>query len=227
MYYDAHCHFSLLKKAYDGFIIAAVSMDYQSSEETLSLRSDKILAGVGIHPWNVHLEELKRVESLINRADFIGEVGLDYRFAKADKEKQKEYFTFFARKAYELNKLINVHALDAWKDALNILLKEGVRRAIFHWYSGPEDLLKDIEGAGYFITINPSVTFQNKHRRIAERASLEVLLTESDGGYNYRGKLLQPSDIIGLISFLSKLKGVDEAELLKVVERNFRKAFFG
>ncbi len=147
MYYDAHCHFSLLKKAYDGFIIAAVSMDYQSSEETLSLRSDKILAGVGIHPWNVHLEELKRVESLINRADFIGEVGLDYRFAKADKEKQKEYFTFFARKAYELNKLINVHALDAWKDALNILLKEGVRRAIFHWYSGPEDLLKDIEGA--------------------------------------------------------------------------------
>ena len=224
-YYDAHCHYSYLKKHYDNFVIAAVSMDKDSSIDTLRLKSDKVLAGVGIHPWRVHEEKLESVLPLIDKADFIGEVGLDYRFAKAPKELQIEYFKFFAEKALETNKLINVHALDAWRDAFEILNKLGVKRAIFHWYSGPEDLLKDIEGAGYFVTVNPSITFQQKHRRVIEKASLDIIITESDGGYEYRGKLLEPTDIVNVIPMLAKLKGVSEEEFLKKVEENFKKAY--
>ncbi|QIW24069.1 TatD family deoxyribonuclease [Sulfolobus sp. S-194] len=225
MYYDAHCHYSYLKKKYENFIIAAVSMDYSTSIETLSLKSTDILAGIGIHPWKVHEENLNKVLGLTKKADFIGEVGLDYRYAKADKSVQLKYFEAFAEEASNQKKLINVHALDAWEDAFNILQKHNVKRAIFHWYTGPENLLKEIEGSGYFITVNPSVTFQKKHQNIVIKASLDIILTESDGGYEYKGRLLEPVHITEAIKEISKLKGISEEEVNKVVERNFRKAF--
>ncbi|AAY80635.1 TatD family hydrolase [Sulfolobus acidocaldarius] len=228
MYYDAHCHYiSLRGKKYDEFIIAAVSMDYDSSLSTVSLKNEKILVGVGIHPWNVHNENLDRVLELTEKADFIGEVGLDYRYAKADKESQIKYFQAFVDRAIEEDKLVNVHALDAWRDSFNILTRSGVKRAIFHWYTGPEDLLKDIEGAGYYITINPSVSFQQKHLRVLEKAPLEIILTESDGGYEYRGKMLEPTDIPIALKIISKVKAVEEEELKRIIERNFKNAFGG
>ncbi|MEM0122124.1 MAG: TatD family deoxyribonuclease, partial [Saccharolobus sp.] len=59
VYFDAHCHYSFLKdKRYDDYFIAAVSMDYKTSLDTLSLRNNNILVGVGIHPWRVHEEKL-------------------------------------------------------------------------------------------------------------------------------------------------------------------------
>ncbi|AHC51570.1 TatD family hydrolase [Sulfolobus acidocaldarius SUSAZ] len=228
MYYDAHCHYiSLRDKKYDEFVIAAVSMDYDSSLSTISLKNEKILVGVGIHPWNVHNENLDRVLKLTEKADFIGEVGLDYRFAKADKQSQIKYFQAFVDRAVNQDKLINVHALDAWRDSFNILTRSGVKRAIFHWYTGPDDLLKDIEGAGYYITINPSVSFQQKHLRVLEKAPLEIILTESDGGYEYRGKMLEPTDIPVALKVISKVKVVDEEELKRIIERNFKNAFGG
>lgn len=185
------------------------------------------MVGVGIHPWNVHNENLDRVLELTEKADFIGEVGLDYRYAKADKESQIKYFQAFVDRAIEEDKLVNVHALDAWRDSFNILTRSGVKRAIFHWYTGPEDLLKDIEGAGYYITINPSVSFQQKHLRVLEKAPLEIILTESDGGYEYRGKMLEPTDIPIALKIISKVKAVEEEELKRIIERNFKNAFGG
>ncbi|BDB97891.1 TatD family hydrolase [Saccharolobus caldissimus] len=222
-YFDAHCHYSFLRKRYEGYFIAAVSMDYQSSLDTLSLKSDNILVGVGIHPWRVHEEDINRVLPLINRADFVGEVGLDYRFAKASRDLQIAYFE---RQIEESKgKLINVHALDAWEDAFNILIKHNVKRAIFHWYTGPLTLLKDIEGAGYFISINPSVTFQKKHQNVLEKADLRILLTESDGGYEYRGKLLEPTDIPEILIYMSKVLGLDEDYLIRIIRDNYARAF--
>ncbi|MCY0859914.1 MAG: TatD family hydrolase [Sulfolobaceae archaeon] len=222
-YYDAHCHYYSLKKKYENFVIAAVSDDYSSSLETLSLKDKNVLVGVAIHPWNVHREKLEPVLKLIPKADFIGEVGLDYRLAQAPKDMQIEYFTKFLQESQ--GKLINVHALDAWKDALDLLIKYDVKRAILHWYSGPIELLKDIEGAGYFITVNPSVTFQKKHQRVVENAPLKIILTESDGGYEYRGRLLEPIHIPEAIDFLEKIKNIEKEKILKIIEENFKKAF--
>ncbi|ABP95934.1 MULTISPECIES: TatD family hydrolase [Metallosphaera] len=218
MLYDAHCHCSELDGKYN-VVVAAVSMDLKTSMKTLNMKG--VLRGVGIHPWNAGNGELERVKELVERADFIGEVGLDYRLSKASREVQIKYFQEFLLP----DKTVNIHALDAWEDAFNLALRHGVKRAIFHWYTGPQTLLKDIEGAGYFITINPSVTFQEKHQKILDVAPLEIILTESDGGYVYRGRLLEPNMVKDALQFISKRKGVDEGELERVIERNFVKAF--
>ncbi|AWR99924.1 TatD family hydrolase [Metallosphaera hakonensis] len=219
MLFDAHCHCSELGRKYDVFV-AAVSMDLRTSLATLNMEG-KMLKGVGIHPWNAGNGELEKVKELVERADFIGEVGLDYRLSKASKEVQIRYFEEFLIP----DKTVNIHALDAWEEAFNLALKHGVKRAIFHWYTGPLHLLKDIEGAGYFITVNPSVTFQEKHQRVVDASPLEIILTESDGGYVYKGRILEPSMVNEVIEFLANRKGIDRKEVEKIVERNFRKGF--
>jgi TatD DNase family protein len=223
MYYDAHCHYSYLKKKYENFKIAAVSMDYSSSIDTLSIKDENILKGVAIHPWNVDKENIDKVIQLIHKADFVGEIGLDFKYSKAPKDLQIKYFEEFLEKSE--NKTVNIHALEAWKETIELLLKHNIKRAIIHWYSGPVDYLKDIEGAGYFITINPSVTFQEKHKKILEKAPLNIIITESDGGYEYKGKLLQPTDIIPTLDFISKIKEIEITLLNRIIENNFRKAY--
>ncbi|MEM0174136.1 MAG: TatD family hydrolase [Sulfolobaceae archaeon] len=178
---------------------------------------------MGIHPWRVHEENIERVLPLINNADFIGEVGLDFRFAKAPKDLQIEVFKKFILNSED--KTLNVHALDAWRETFDLLVKYNVKRAIFHWYTGPIDLLKDIEAMGYFITVNPSVTFQKKHQEVVEKADISIILTESDGGYEYRGRMLEPIHIIEALEYISKVKEIDINELNKIIKNNFNKAF--
>ncbi len=198
-------------------------MDYASSVETLSLKDKSVLKGVAIHPWNVNKEKIEKVLPLIDKADFVGEIGLDYKYSDAPKELQIKYFEEFLKNSQ--GKTVNVHSVNSWNDVLNILVKHDIKRAIIHWYSGPKELLKDIEGAGYFITINPSVTFQEKHKIIAENAPPNIVLTESDGGYVYKEKLLEPTQIPFVINFLSKTWNEDEEQVKRRIEINFRKAF--
>jgi Mg-dependent DNase len=224
MFYDAHCHYVYVKgKFYEDFVIAAVSVDYNSSVETLRIQLPNIIKGVAIHPWRVHEEDIERIIPLIKQADFVGELGLDYKYSIANKEKQVEYFTRMIEESD--GKTLNVHSINSWEEVLNILLNKGVKRAIIHWYSGPIRMLKDIEGAGYFITINPSFVFQRKHREVAEKVPLDILLTESDGGYVYRGKMLEPYDIVNAVEELSKVRGIETKELHRIIEDNFKKAF--
>ncbi|NON61576.1 TatD family hydrolase [Acidianus sp. RZ1] len=223
MLFDAHCHLSLLKKTYPQVFIAAVSMDFASSLDTISLKSDTVLTGIGLHPWNANKENLEKFELLLDKADFIGEVGLDFKYSNADKDTQIETFNFFLERTFK--KTINVHALEAWKEALDILKEASVERALLHWYSGPPELLKNIQELGYFISINPSVTFQEKHRKIAQLAPLEIIVTESDGGYEYKGKILEPTQINDTIDFLSQLKKIDKEEIKKIIEKNFKKLY--
>ncbi|ARM76447.1 hydrolase TatD [Acidianus manzaensis] len=226
MYYDAHCHYNLLGKPYPNYVIASVSMDYSSSIQNLNIKSKNILVGVGIHPWNISKGEAidDKIISLIKKADFIGEIGLDYRI-ETPKEVQIKYFTKFLELANEYNKMVNIHSVDSYEDVIKLLAKYEIKKAIIHWYSGPTDLLKDIEGAGYFITINPSVTFQKKHKLVAEKAPLDIILTESDGGYVYKGKLLEPTMIKDTIHYLSLIRGISEDEISKIIERNFHKIY--
>jgi TatD DNase family protein len=220
MILDAHCHYVDLKREYEA-VIAAVSVDFRSSLDTLSLNSKRILKGVGIHPWRAHIEKVEEVLPLVEKADFVGEVGLDYRLSEAPREVQRRVFQSFL---FE-DKTLNVHALDAWEEALSTMIRRGVRRAILHWYTGSPELLKDIEGAGYFITVNPSITFQRKHQDAVRRAPPGVILMESDGGYVYRGILLEPNMIPKTEEFTAELLGLEVEELHRVVEGNFRRAF--
>ena len=233
MLVDAHCHahaFSDMElKEFSKIKIIAVSEDVESSGKTIDLsrRFDNIIPFIGIHPWNLESTSARELEEVLRslklgEAMGIGEVGVDGRIKK-NVRKQIEVFKLFCEVSAELGLPMNIHALGAWDEVFEIMLKMDIRRALFHWYTGPIRLLKDIGEAGYYISINPAVKIQPKHRRILENAELDMIITESDGPYNYRGLKLKPTMISDLIEFISNIKDVDRISLEKIIERNFER----
>ena len=232
---DAHCHFHAYRKEeyakYEKITIIAVSEDYNSSVKTflLSRKIRNIVPFVGLHPWNTNnsiMEELILLKNLLNSTKEVaglGEVGLDFRFSKAPKDLQLKIFEEFCRIAAEQNLPLNVHSYFAWSEALACVVKSEAPSVLFHWYTGPEHLLKEIRDHGYFISINPTATIQAKQRKIIEKTSEEILLTESDGPYVYRSLWLDSTMILQTLEIISEIKKISVDEVSQIINNNYER----
>jgi TatD DNase family protein len=228
---DAHCHVHEYSdeeiKSFGKIRIAGVAMDLESSGATLELakRFRNIDPFVGLHPWNLHknfdeLENIKRL-AVSGGASGLGEVGVDLRFAKASFKEQLKVFTEICELAAENGLPLNVHALGGWDSVVKTCIKLGVKSLLLHWYTGPPELLKEIKDASYFISINPAVTIQPRHMQILREADMDIILTESDGPYNYRGIELTPKSLPGLINTIASVKGLTVAEVSSQIYENY------
>ncbi len=238
--YDVHCHLHELDvrsleeifEADRSLRIIAVSDDLESSLRTLELERaypDRVIACVGLHPWSIGEEPLHSVETIVKIAEregvrCIGEVGLDARFLPQHTwHVQVRIFRRFIELSHELGAFLNIHSPDAWKNTLGELIQYDVGKAVFHWYTGPVELVDVIGGRGYMISINPSIKIQEKHMRIAQVAPVDYMVFESDAPYNYRGLNLNPLMIRETISLVAKLKNIDVNELASKARWNTEK----
>ena len=71
---------------------------------------------------------------------------------------------------------IVIHSRGAWRDCLAMTKAAGVRRALFHWYSGPVDILDQILDAGFYVSTSLSVAYSPESRRAMARAPVERIL---------------------------------------------------
>lgn len=214
------------------FIITCVSDDLDTSIETtrISGRYRNIVPCIGIHPWVIHEYELTNVhhiEKLIseNNVNCLGEVGLDKKFKAHTYVKQLEFFNYFMKLSKEYGLTMNIHAADAWLDVYELLVKNDIDKAYFHWYTGPLELLKKIQESGYYIGLNPAWVIQRKHRVVLEHAEIEHVLTESDAPYNYRGLVLKPELIEKTILYLAEIRGLGVDVITQQLLVNFNKLF--
>ncbi len=234
VYVDAHCHlyeYGEEKLSDFPYIkILAVSEDLASSRRVLELSDnwDNVSPCLGVHPWNVGKiprQQVSEVMTLIEKNDVpcIGEIGLDKRFVPHTYAEQLELFRSFLKLARDLDLAVNVHAAGAWDEAVEELRRNDVERALIHWYTGPPILLEQIKEYGYFISINPAMKIQNKHREIAAIAPTSVLLTESDGPYKYRGLDLDPTMVVSVVEELATVRRMPKEELREIIYINFRR----
>ncbi len=236
MLIDAHCHLhefpdrELIK--YCGrrdLSIIAVSDDYPSSLRTLEISGKcfNVIPAVGLHPWSVGKanikEELKLFTELLSRVKFLGEVGIDMRFKPETYNEQLDVFKYFLDLARNYRLGVNVHAAGAWREAIDLLIKYEVDIAVIHWYTGPVELLKELENAGFYITINPAIKAQVKLRNVVKEAPLSIILTESDGPYVYRGLKLTPDEIPIAINEIASIKELSAEEVTKTIHENYTK----
>ncbi len=235
---DAHCH---LHEYSDEFIendiaslgihILAVSDDYKSSLRTLNLsrRFPWVIPAVGLHPWNVGNSSLQEARDIINIVEdndvmVLGEIGLDKKFRYETFDKQIEILKIFLSIARDRNLIVNIHAAGAWRETLELLYRYDIPLAIIHWYTGPIELLREIADRGYKITINPTISIQEKHREIARIAPLEIMLLESDAPYRYRGIDMHPKMVLELYRDIASVKGIDIDSVIDVISET-SKAF--
>jgi len=175
------------------------------------------------------------LEKHIKDAIAIGEIGLDYWYKQARKDGpgrnlQNEFFKKQLELSIKHNKPVVIHSRGAWRACLDMTLETGVKKGIFHWYSGPEDVLKDLLDAGFFISATPSCEYSKEHIRAIEIAPLEKILLETDSPVTYKPESgsykSEPGDVYRTLKAVARIKNMDEETLAQKTTETAIK-FFG
>jgi len=220
--------------------IVAVGSDLKTNEATLKLAEsykDFVYPALGWHPWFIKKSDidanLEFIESNVDKAVAIGEVGLDYHKrvrAGADKDLQKRVLGEILSIARAGNKPALIHSRYAWRDAFEAVEVAGLEKAVFHWYTGTSSVLRDIVENRYYISVTPAVEYHEEHRRAVKEAPLDKLLLETDCPVVYqRGSENEfessPADVIRSLKGAALLKGVSQAEIAKITTENAVRLF--
>lgn len=211
----------------DDLVLLAVSDDLRSSIRTIDLseRCKNVIPAVGIHPWELERitsKDIKNVLGLSERVRFFGEVGLDKKFVPETFTKQKEVLTKFLEVAEKQGLGVSIHAAGAWREVLEVLTSYDVRAVSIHWYTGPLELIREIHDKGYFIGVNTAIIKQAKMKKVVMESPIDIILTESDGPYRYRGLSMGPHMLLDLIGIISEIKEIPKDNVISVIEDNFK-----
>ena len=251
---DCHAHLeqirdleAALSRAKQAQVVAivAVSVDLNSCQEVLKISRNyrdrrlypQIYPALGMHPGNLQPAQLpaviKLIEENMDKIAAIGEIGLDFWYKQAKeagpRKLQEETFLQQLDLAKRYNKPVIIHSRGAWRDCLTLVVQQGITQAVFHWYSGPQDVLQDILKQGYFISATASCEYSREHRQAIEETPLEKLLLETDAPVVFKGESgkyqSEPKDVLRALKAVAQIKDVAEAVLAQKTLENAREFF--
>jgi TatD DNase family protein len=212
--------------------IVAVGMDMASNEMALAFSrqySGVVFPAVGYHPWNIAISgiraNLEYIEKHLEEVVALGEVGLDFKIPLA-KEIQQGVFEEILELAWKKDKPVIVHSRLSHEESFESVRKHNLKKAVFHWYSGPLDILKELLLQGYYISATPALAYSPKHREAVSAAPLKQILIETDAPTVFQGVRSSPAMVLDTLRELSKIKGIDMEEAAQKTARNARD-FFG
>jgi TatD DNase family protein len=227
---DSHAHLNEIKdvegalaRAQEAGLtgIVAVGMEVASNRATLELSRrfpGLVHPAVGYHPWSITAggieENLAFIGEHLPQCVALGEVGLDYQ-AKVKKKVQQEVLAALLELAARENHPVIVHTRFSQQRALRMVRAAGLAKAVFHWYSGPLEVLEEIIAAGYFISATPALAYSPPHQAAVQAAPLSRILMETDAPVAYQGEVSEPAHLLVTARELARVKGI---ELLRVME---------
>jgi TatD DNase family protein len=209
--------------------ILGVGMDVGSNLKILRLAArfpEVVLPAIGYHPWSITAENIDEnlafIEEHLEACVALGEVGLDYG-AKTKKRVQKEVFSSLLEIASKRHKPVIVHSRYSHQRTYTMVREAGIERAVFHWYSGPLEVLAGIIASGYYVSATPALAYSPPHREAIEQAPLDRILIETDSPVVYQGKRSEPADLALTLRELCRIKAIDPGEAARVTVENQRR----
>ena len=214
---DAHCHLYSLSNIGDAVLhardagvakVVVVSEDLQTMEQTLKLRDDFpefVLPSLGIHPVNVlymSQNEWEKAFSFLrfhaNESSCIGEIGLDYKYATTEKEKERQLKALHAQMevAAENHLPINLHSRRALRQTMAEAIafhKNTGLPALLHWFAHSWRLLKRTNEEGIFVSVGPSILFSEDALNLAFAIDTKLILVETDTSVPFNGRPSYPA----------------------------------
>jgi TatD DNase family protein len=211
--------------------IIAVGMDFESNKKILEIAENYpgyIFPAIGYHPWSIKENEIQNtlsfIEKHIAQCVAVGEVGLDYKI-KVKKTVQWEVFSQVLQIARINEKPVIVHTRFSYERAHRMVMEAGIEKAVFHWYSGPENILSRIIEDGFFVSATPALAFSKTHREAILKSPLERILIETDSPVKYGYKTSEPADLIETLQQLAKLKKLSEHKVALITTKNSEKLY--
>ncbi len=251
---DSHCHLDRLNlDAHGGdfeammaataqagvshMLCIGVDLETFPQVQALAEQYENVFASVGVHPLYKESREPQPSE-LVERAGHpkvvaIGETGLDYFYAKEEREWQQRYFVAHIQAARETGLPLVVHTRGAKDDTLALLREHGGGqvRGVLHCFTEDLDMALQAIELGFYISISGIVTFRNAQalRDTVKQLPLERLLIETDSPWlapvPFRGKPNEPRYVAHVAECVAELQGVSVAELAKATADNFFSLF--
>jgi TatD DNase family protein len=249
---DTHCHIDFpeydndrtevierAKNNLDAIILSGTNFD--ANERAIKYSKEHpnfIYPSLGFHPvtsQNSTIQEQEAVQNQIikNKENIcaIGEVGMDFFFVKdkSIRQKQREIFLKFVEIANEHKIPLLIHARDADKKALNIVLEyEDIPEIIFHCYSGSLKTAKRImEHDNYHMSFSTMVCYSKHHQDLVHDIPLEFMLTETDSPYLAMTKeeRNEPSNVKLAVKKIAEIKDIDMDIVDEITTNNAKKVF--
>lgn len=197
MIIDTHCHYDMMPspeqyikeaEANGNILIGMTNLPSHFSLGIEHIRRYKyIRLALGYHPQLAKYNdpELKLFEKYLDQTSYIGEIGLDFSREFIDsKDTQIDSLRKILSILQGKNKIVSVHSRKAESTLLQLLKEYNIRNVIWHWYSGPLQLISEIEALGHYFSINEAMTKSINGKKIIKLISRERILTESDAPFN-------------------------------------------
>ena len=250
-YIDCHCHLDdpgfarerdelvdrCREAGFSRLVTVADAYDEASLDATAELlaRHDLVAATAGAHPhkaggYSPQVE--KRLQAFLDRHPVLalGEVGLDFHYDLAPRDRQEEAFRRQAAIAAERGLPLVIHSREAERRVLDIL--EQARfpgPVVFHCFTGDAQAAAEILDRGYYLSFSGIITFRKADalRRVVAATPLARLLSETDSPYlapePERGRRNTPLAVVRVVERIAAIKDVAVSEVLKQVAANLRR----
>jgi len=219
-----------------GCITCGTNTKNSLSVINLSEKYPFIYAAVGLHPLDIEDEEngnyIEFFRSLSSgkKVVAIGEIGLDYHYDTAPREKQIEVLEKQIELANELQLPVIIHDRESHEDILNIL-KKYKPRGVVHCFSGSVEMMREVVKLGMFIGLGGAVTFKNAKKpvEVAREVPSDRLLIETDAPYMtpvpFRGKRNTSLLIPFTAEKIAEVRNISAQEILNLTSENAKKLF--
>jgi TatD DNase family protein len=236
---ETHCHLTdprladqldaVLQRARASGIsrIITIGCDPQDDIDAVTLCQGRpmLRCAIGVHPnycGEVEIDSLDTVRRLATDPAVValGEMGLDYHYDRADRNRQRQFFEAQLQMAVDLNKPAVIHCREAVDDALAVLANFPSVACDFHCFTGTAEQGKRITDRGYYLGFTGPITYKKNDdlRQVVANCPIDQLLVETDAPYlspePVRGeKICEPAFTMHVARKVAQIKNISLDEL--------------
>ncbi|MDR3151616.1 MAG: TatD family hydrolase [Holosporaceae bacterium] len=208
---------------------------------SISASHDMVFHSVGVHPLSAaeHCEKysLQEISDAIDngvdnsKCVAVGEIGLDYHYAKNHEKNQKELFELQMAAALKHDLPVSIHSRDAESDTIAILRHSAGARGVMHCFSGGRGFAFAALDLGFYISFSGVITFKNsvQLQEVAKAVPIDRLLIETDAPFlspePLRGKINEPAFLTHIAARMAALLERPYEEICDLTSQNFFNLF--
>ncbi|MBO0432242.1 TatD family hydrolase [Enterococcus sp. DIV0660C] len=234
MLIDGHCHLAgsaeLAQQQQKHQILTILNCD--SPEEwkenrRLTKEGRLQMLSFGVHPWKADRYQFEEVLPYLEKANIIGEIGLDRVWTQVPISRQLTIFKQQLTYAMEHQKPVVLHTKGCEAEILS-LIKKYPNRYLIHWYSSMA-LQEAYIDLGCYFTIGIDLMRNKAVTELAKKVPLDRLLIETDGVAAIEwalGKKVKVEDYKSIVTShlqsLAELRMIQSTSLAKRMTQNLQ-----